>query len=374
MNRPNDLLSSAARLVLGLSLASAAFSQVTQTQDAEPDIPRLQSMAGAGDPSAQLALGLAYQNGRGVQQSDAIAVEWYRKAAAVGNSAAQNDLGVMYRNGWGVEKNKEEAVRWYHLSAKQNNAHAMFNLGTAYYNGDGVGIDDARAYAWFLLAQDNGSESAIDAVGRAEHELGTVILNSGIDDLAEMYFDGDEINRNYNQGLRWLRKAAGNGDLHSQLVLANILTGGIGLPPDYVEARQWCEAALKQRSAKAALCLGNLYRNGLGTPKDPTRALTLLRQAADAGIVEAMEQAADMLASGEAGKVERQASLVYLIGAILKGDKPAQPKAAELRSLMSNKEWKKTREEVQQRFRFLRDAGNLETVLQSLQANSSLRP
>jgi hypothetical protein len=78
--------------------------------------------------------------------------------------------------------------------------------------------------------------------------------------------------------------------------------------------------------------------------------LTLLRQAADAGIVEAMEQAADMLASGEAGKVERQASLVYLIGAILKGDKPAQPKAAELRSLMSNKEWKKTREEVQQRF------------------------
>lgn len=75
-------------VLLGLSLAIAAVSQTT---NAKPDIPALQTMAASGDPSAQLALGLTYQNGRGVQQNDAVAAEWYRKAAAAGNSEAQND-------------------------------------------------------------------------------------------------------------------------------------------------------------------------------------------------------------------------------------------------------------------------------------------
>jgi uncharacterized protein len=312
-------------LLLGLSVSTAAFSQIAQTEDTKPDIRKLQTMADAGDPAAQLALGLAYQNGRGVQQSDPLAVEWYRKAAAAGNAEAQNDLGVMYMNGWGVEKNKAEAVRWYHLAVKQKNAHAMFNRGAAYYNGDGTGIDDARAYAWFLLAEDNSSESAKNAVQRAEKELGPTILSVGINDVAEMFFKGDELNRDPKEGVRWLRKAAGNGDVRSQLVLAGTLMDGIFLPPDFVEAREWCEAALKQKSATAAFCLGDIYRKGLGTPRDPTRALTLLRQAADSGDRHAMVEAADMLASGEAGKIDRQESFVYLIRATLGGEQSAQP-------------------------------------------------
>jgi TPR repeat protein len=81
---------------------------------------------------------------------------------------------------------------------------------------------------------------------------------------------------------------------------------------------EWCEAALKQRSATGAYCLGGIYRKGLGTPKDPDKALTLLRQAADSGVVLAMREAADVLASGEAGTVERQQALIYLMRAILK--------------------------------------------------------
>jgi TPR repeat protein len=262
-----------AALVTVISMALLSLSQENQSQN-KPDIAKLRAAAESGDPAAQTALGLACQNGRGVEQNDALAVDWYRKAAAAGNSEAQNDLGVMYMNGWGVEKNKVEAVRWYRLAVKQKNAHAMFNLGAAYYNGDGVGIDDTRAYAWFLLAQDNGSESAADAVRRAEGQLGSITLNLGIDDLAEMYFKGDELPRDYKEGVRWLRKAAGRGDVHSQMVLAGMLMDGIGgLPPDYEEARQWCEAALKQRSAMGANCLGDIYRKGLGTPKDPTKAL-----------------------------------------------------------------------------------------------------
>jgi hypothetical protein len=92
-------LNAAIALVLVLVLSPAVLSQTAQTQDTKSDIPKLQAMAEGGDASAQLSLGLAYQNGRGVQQNDSIAVEWYRKAAQGGVSQAQR-LGVMYMNGW----------------------------------------------------------------------------------------------------------------------------------------------------------------------------------------------------------------------------------------------------------------------------------
>jgi TPR repeat protein len=366
-------MNAAIALALVLALSPTMLTQTAQTQDTQPDISKLHAMAEGGDASAQLTLGLAYQNGRGVQEDDALAAEWYRKAAEAGNAEAQNDLAVMYMNGWGVEKDKAEAARWYRLAVKQKNAHAMFNLGAAYYNGDGVGIDDARAYAWFLLAQDNGSESAKDAVQRAERELGPTILNLGIDDLAEMYFKGDELNRDPKEGVRWLRKAATNGDVRSQLVLAGTLADGVLMPPDYVEARAWCEAALKQRSALAALCLGDLYREGLGTPRDASKALTFLRQAADSGNGHAMVEAADMLSSGEAGKIDRQAAFIYLMTAMLRGEQETQTKAAKLRAQMSDKEWKKTREEMKSRFRFFSagDTAKLDAALKNLETTSS---
>ena len=45
-----------------------------------------------------------YDNGTGVPQDYAQAVEWYRKAAGQGNAAAQYNLGLMYANGYGSFK------------------------------------------------------------------------------------------------------------------------------------------------------------------------------------------------------------------------------------------------------------------------------
>jgi uncharacterized protein len=356
-----------AALVLPLifSLFVWAFPQLQEPDNAS-DISKLEGLAEKGEPSAQLALGLAYQNGRGVPQNDAVAVGWYRKAAEAGNSEAQNDLGVMYMNGWGVNKDKQEAVRRYHIAAKQKNAHAMFNLGAAYYNGDGVGIDDVRAFAWFLLAQDRGSASANDAVERAERELGPLAVDSAITEIVEMYFQGDELNRDNKEAIRWLHKVAENGDVHSELLLAGILMNET--PPDYSEARQWCEAALKQKSAMAANCLGDIYRNGLGITKDPAMALTLLRQAADSGVVPAMIKTADMLDNGEAGKADPRQALTYLVRAILLGDNDALPRAVAIRGKMSDKEWKKTRNEMMRHS--FGERTKLEAILQSVDARS----
>ena len=113
----------------------------------------------------------------------------------------------------------------------------MFNLGAAYYNGDGVGIDDARAYAWFLLAQDAGSQTATDAVQRSERELGPTILSLGMNYVVEMYFKGVELNRDYKEGIRWLRKSAAGGRAR-RVGRAGVLTPH-RFTSDYEEGRHW---------------------------------------------------------------------------------------------------------------------------------------
>lgn len=48
--------------------------------------------------------------------------------AGQGDANAQHALGVMYDNGKGVEKNLTEAMKWYRKAAEQGNENALNNL------------------------------------------------------------------------------------------------------------------------------------------------------------------------------------------------------------------------------------------------------
>lgn len=53
----------------------------------------LKPLADKGQAEAQLIIGDMYNIGRGVQQDNAVAIEWYRKAAEQGNPDAIQMLG-----------------------------------------------------------------------------------------------------------------------------------------------------------------------------------------------------------------------------------------------------------------------------------------
>src|SRR5574344_834680 len=66
------------------------------------------------DPEAQFLYGGFYENGvGGLEQSDKLAVYWYKKAANKNYSIAQLFLGDMYVSGKGVERSLKKAVMWY---------------------------------------------------------------------------------------------------------------------------------------------------------------------------------------------------------------------------------------------------------------------
>lgn len=108
--------------------------------------------ADQGVADAELLMGLMYANGKGVQQSNAQAAEWYRSAADDGQDVAQNNLGLMYAAGLGVRRSYEAAAKLYWLAADRGNPRAQYNLAVAYRDGKGVEQDDVRAYMWYTLS------------------------------------------------------------------------------------------------------------------------------------------------------------------------------------------------------------------------------
>ncbi len=75
-----------------------------------------------------LSLAVTFQVIAQVEDLDAQAVQWYRKAAEQGFARAQFNLGVMYRKGQGVTKNDVRAYVWFSAAAAQGNSTASKSL------------------------------------------------------------------------------------------------------------------------------------------------------------------------------------------------------------------------------------------------------
>ena len=107
-------------------------------------------IAEAGDANAQYYLGVMYTEGKGLRVNYEKAEKWFRLAAEGYHREAIPDsdraarfkyygenqfkLGLMYEHGWGVKQSDEEAVKWYHLAAEGGNADAQKCLAQNYKN------------------------------------------------------------------------------------------------------------------------------------------------------------------------------------------------------------------------------------------------
>lgn len=113
------------------------------------------------DAPAQFNLGLCYDKGDGVPQSDAEAAKWWKKAADQGYAPAQHNLGVYYDEGrGGVGRSSTEAAKLWEKAANQCFDDAQFNLGLCYLNGDGVEQNPKEAAKWFQEAAEQGHAPA----------------------------------------------------------------------------------------------------------------------------------------------------------------------------------------------------------------------
>jgi TPR repeat protein len=73
-------------------------------------------------------LGVMHDGGIGVPIDYALAMKWYRLAAAQGDSDALNSLGVLHAWGRGVPADVAEGKRLFRLAAEMGNDDAKKNL------------------------------------------------------------------------------------------------------------------------------------------------------------------------------------------------------------------------------------------------------
>ena len=65
----------------------------------------------------------------GIPVNHALAIQWFRKAAAQGNAHAQNNLGICFEEGLGVVRDYAAAKEWYRKASDSNHPSATNNLG-----------------------------------------------------------------------------------------------------------------------------------------------------------------------------------------------------------------------------------------------------
>ena len=289
------------------------------------DIRILKSKAENGDPETPYCLGFCYENGIGVPEDKAEAVNWCRKAAEQGYAPAQGRLGIYYECGDGVPEDNAEAANWFRKAADQGDADAQWRLGECYANGAGVPEDNAEAANWYRKAADQGhclalwqlGECYANGTGVPEDKAEAVkcyrkAVRQGYEPFFFVIDSLGELGREVKEEIaKMYRRKADQGEADAQWQLGDCYANGEGVPEDKAEAAKWYRKAADQGHYLAQWQLGECYANGTGVPADKSEAVKWLCRAVRQGYVPYIDS--DLIDSlGElANQVEEEVVNLY---------------------------------------------------------------
>jgi TPR repeat protein/serine/threonine protein kinase len=187
-----------------------------------------------------------------------------------------NDIGVMLSqrgDDVGGEEKYREALGIVRKSRPKDRSKENPVIGSILLNLAEVlrvrkNLDEARSLAKEAIDFYERHPDERDAVtGRAFAVIGAVLKDT----------------HEYPEALKWLRKAADQGNALAQVNLGRMYENGNGVPKDMVEAAKWYRKAAEQQNPWGENSLGCLYETGSGVEKNFAEAIQLYRKSADQG-------------------------------------------------------------------------------------------
>lgn len=132
----------------------------------------------------------------------------------------------------------------------------------------------------------------------------------------EMYVDGTGVEKNYTEGINWLKKSANKGYSAAQFILGNCYNNGhLGVRKSYPEANKWFRKAMAQGSYCATVELAGNYYEGYGVAKSYAESFRLYNQAMTKGFnKDEKDEKLDDNAYGNKGIAEFCIARSYLRG------------------------------------------------------------
>jgi uncharacterized protein len=153
-------------------------------------------------------------------------------------------------------------------------------VGIAYANGLGISQDYGEALKWLRKAAVEGDADAMFSIGL-------------------MYRHGEGVKQNSDKAMKWLKKAAVEGVAKAMFSIGVMYATDEGVEPDVGEAVKWYRKAAAAGDAAAMTNLGLMYETGRGVVHDDGEAMKWYRKAGEGGDTEAMFNLAKMYANGQ---------------------------------------------------------------------------
>ncbi len=267
------------------------------SKKASDGVKLLQAAANAGDNNANAYLGVYYYNHNDFKKAKAYLDKCHPMNLGIGNTA----LGGIYLQGKGVKTDVAKAREYFHQAALQGYPRGASLYGHNLRASGGGPINYPEAFFWLYIAGDLGDDTARATLGRqlngesfgegeaaedgelALYWISTVnsmqnmknepIYKDGFlpglkskeaaaengDDWARFYlgsmnFNGDYLNQNYSQAIRYYEPIAHNGKLPNTVLalvnsrLAYMYKLGKGTKADAAKAARYAKAAARYGS------------------------------------------------------------------------------------------------------------------------------
>lgn len=256
----------------------------------------LQAASDAGYNDANAYLGLYYYNHNDFKKAKQYLERCYPQKFGFGNTA----LGGMYLLGKGVKTDVPKAREYFHQAALQGYPRGTSLYGHNLRASAGGPIDYPEAFFWLYIAGDLGDDTARATLGRQLNgesfgegeaaEDGELALYwiSTVNSMQNMkndplYKDG------FLPGLKEKEKAAESGDGWARFYLGSMNFNGDYLNQNYAQAIKYYESiAHDGKLPRTVLALVNsrlayMYKNGKGTKADASKAASYAKAAAKYG-------------------------------------------------------------------------------------------
>lgn len=216
-------------------------------------------------------LGMFYYECNTSADSEEKAIVCFKKAAEFHDKESQYMLGLMLAMKARTEKDMKEAVSWMETSWEEGNEEAALFLGKLYEGTVDTDMEmvpsPEKARLWFEKAASKGNGEALA-------------------ELAFFYENGVTVQKDSQKAANLLKDAVGYG--YDEALFSLALHYLDEERED--EALPYMEAAAVKGEERALYLAGMMYLQGRGTEPDRRKAIDYLKEAADHGSEEAVEE------------------------------------------------------------------------------------
>lgn len=326
-----------------------------------------------GVANASKNLGLAYEEGKIVEQDLAKAKEYYYKAAKQGDSFSYIYLGGLYEQDDSIPDHYQLAMNCYIEAYKQGEVRACYRIGNLYDGGLGVEKDFKKAAEYYQIGMEKGDLDCQTLLGLIYHdqlltdktvEYGVELIKDAaskgnkrsqrlLNDLSlkndgsmapekvfafnfeqaqngnadaqfevyKAYDEGRGVEQNKEEALKWLKESSNNGNIHAQAHLGLRAFYENDLP----SAIKLFEPSALDGNYVAMHYLGLIFLyGGDGVQIDETKGIEWLEKSAEQEYDEAQTTLGLAYAAGRGVPVDKQKAFNLLNKAASQGNETAQ--------------------------------------------------